>query len=106
MRALEPSLGSLAAEFGLSFERANWNTILDQIESRVAAIGTGSGPHAANWRDDKRFYSEAAAHLRLIKDAWRNHAMHLRDRYDEERAEAVFINVKTLMKHLATRLSE
>jgi len=30
----------------------------------------------------------------------------LRDRYDEEPAEAVFINVKTLMKHLATRLSE
>ena len=32
--------------------------------------------------------------------------MHLRDRYDEERAESVFMNVRGLMKHLATRLSE
>lgn len=106
MRALEPGLNSLAAALNVPFERANWQNILDQIDATVRAIGVGRGPHPAGWREDQRFYSEAASHLRLIKDAWRNHTMHLGDRYDEERAEAIFNNVKSAMKHLATRLSE
>jgi hypothetical protein len=106
MRAIEPGLNSLATALNVNFDRVNWNTILDQVENAIVAIGTGPGPHPPNWRADKQYYSEAAVHLRLIKDAWRNHAMHLRDRYDEERAEAVFLNVRSVMKHLAIRLSE
>ena len=105
MRALEPAINSLAAVFNVSTDRANWQNILDQIEAEIKKIG--NGPHKPpDWQANKQFYSEAASHLRLIKDAWRNHAMHLRDKYDEERAEAVFVNVRTVMKHLATRLSE
>jgi hypothetical protein len=79
---------------------------MNQIEKKIAAIETGPGPHPAHWKDDKQFFSETAVHLRLIKDAWRNHSMHMRDKYHEERAEAVFFNVRTLMKHVCTRLSE
>jgi hypothetical protein len=106
MRAIEPALASLAKPFGIKFEHTNWNTILDQVDKTVKTIGAGPGPHAKDWKQEQQFYSEAAVHLRLIKDAWRNYAMHQNDRYDEERAEAIFLNVRSLMRHLAIRLSE
>ena len=64
MRAIEPGLNSLVTAVEVSFDRANWNTILDQIDSAVKSIGGGPGPHPANWQADKQFYSEAAVHLR------------------------------------------
>ena len=105
MRGIEPGLNSLAAKLGIPVDRANWSNILDQIDKAVRSIGTANPP-SSGWKDDQQYCSEAAVHLRLIKDAWRNHAMHLRDKYDEERAEAVFINVRGLMKHLSIRLSD
>jgi hypothetical protein len=104
MRALEPALRCLAGELGVTFGHQNWHNILDQIEKEIR--NKGAGPHPPGWKNDEQFFSESAAHFRLLKDAWRNHTMHLRDRYDEERAEVVFMHVRLFMRHLSARLSE
>jgi hypothetical protein len=49
-------------------------------------------------------YAEASAHLRIVKDAWRNDVMHPKESYTEEEAERVFRNVKDFMVHMATKL--
>jgi hypothetical protein len=102
MRTLEVGLHSLAGEMGVPFENKNWNTIIDQVEKQIREMS--SVTHGAEWKKDQQFYSEAAVHFRLLKDAWRNHAMHVHERYSEERAEAIFNSVRSFMQHLATKL--
>ncbi len=102
MRILEPALNALAGEFAVSTDRANWHNILDQV---VAAIEQKSKAQGAGWTD-QQFYSEAAVDLRFFKDAWRNHVMHVRKTFDEERALGIYQRVRDLMRHLSTKLSE
>jgi hypothetical protein len=98
MRALEPALNSLANAINVPFERTNWQNILDQIEKEIRQ--RSKQPPFPDWKEDEQFYSESAAYFRILKDAWRNHAMHLRDKYDEDRADAVFQSVRNFMRHL------
>jgi hypothetical protein len=104
MRVTETGLNCLAAAINVSFAHTNWQNVLDQVEKKANAISAAS--HGANWREEQQFYSEAAVHLRLIKNAWRNHSMHAQAVYTEEKAEEIFNSVKSFMQHLATRLSE
>ncbi|APL95563.1 hypothetical protein AI27_03030 [Sphingomonas sp. BHC-A] len=100
MRALEPALGALAAWVGVT-PKANWNATLNQIEARLREIHKGvDGDEAERWA------SEAALQLRAVKNAWRNHAMHGRTRYEEDDAVRVFDSTKYLMQTLAGRLTE
>ena len=94
MRALEPALNSLATALDVPFAHSNWQNILDQIEKEIRK--RANALHGPTWKADEQFYSEAAAHFRVLKDAWRNHTMHLRDRYDEERAETILQSVRGL----------
>ena len=56
----------------------------------------------ADWKEQQKFYSQAATHFMFLKDAWRNHVMHARDvLYDERRALSVFTQVKEFMQALA-----
>jgi hypothetical protein len=59
-----------------------------------------------NWKADEKFYSEAIAHFRFLKDAWRNYSMHVFERYDENQAESAFNHTKAFMRQLATKLKE
>lgn len=104
MRCLEVGLNCLAANFKIPFENQNWQNILDQIEKAVNAMTPAS--HGPTWKADQHFYSEAATYFRLFKNAWRNYAMHLHERYDEERAQSIYDNVRSFMRHLATKLYE
>lgn len=104
MRVLELGLNSLAKEFSVPFKNANWQTVIDQVEKAIRTIS--SATHGPNWKDDQQFFSEAAVHFRVLKDAWRNHSMHIHERYSEDRAETIFQSVRGFMQHLATRLSE
>lgn len=100
MRVLEIGLGALAKHLGVE-EDGNWNTVLNEVESKAREIGKRThGKEAEQWA------AEAGTHLRFIKNAWRNHAMHPLEKYDEERAVAIFDNARSFMQHLATRLSE
>jgi hypothetical protein len=100
MRAIEPALGSLANSVGVDADQ-NWNTTLNQIESKLREFRKSDrGADAEKWA------SEVVLELRAVKNAWRNHAMHSRSRYNEGEAVAIFDTVKRLMGNLATRLSE
>ncbi len=100
MRVLEVGLCCLAIFAGVN-PHANWNMILDQIESSLKKIGKKS--HSP---EEEQFAAEAATHFRSIKNAWRNHAMHARVNYDEERTIEIYDSVRSFMRHLATRLKE
>lgn len=104
MRILEVGLHCLADEMKVPFENQNWGKIIDLIEKNIK--GMSSVTHGDNWKVEHQFFSEAAVHFWLLKDAWRNHAMHIHERYSEERAEAIFQSVRAYMQHLATRLSD
>lgn len=100
MRALEPALNALARHVTVDPDQ-NWNTALNQIDAKLKEITRATdGAEAEQWA------SEASAHFRVIKNAWRNHAAHGRARYDKEQAIAIYDNVRFLMRTLAARLVE
>jgi hypothetical protein len=104
MRILEAGLVALGAALDVRVGE-NWNTALDQIEKEIRSRNRST--HGDAWKNtDEPFYTEAATHFRMVKNAWRNHTMHLKEHYDEERAQGVLNSVSDFMRHLATRLHE
>jgi hypothetical protein len=103
MRCLEPPLNSLGKALSIDVA-SNWNKALNEIEKEIR--GRSVATHGASWKDDEPFYAEAATHFRMLKNAWRNHTMHLRHTYSEERAREIFDSVRAFMRHLSGRLSE
>lgn len=105
MRALEPALRALGAEFGVEMlESDNWNSVLNDIQTAVRdRENSKRRPH---WKEDEPYYMEACTHFFIIKNAWRNHTMHLKLRFTEQEALRVYEHTRTFMQHLATRLSE
>lgn len=100
MRALEVGLAALARHYNVAVD-SNWNKTLNEIEAKTREVGRRSqGAEAEQWA------AEAATHLRFIKNAWRNQAMHPRQTYDEERAVTIFESARSFMQHLSGKLSE
>jgi hypothetical protein len=100
MRALEPALTALARSMDVVPDQ-NWNSALNQIEGKLREIRKSNGG-----AEGEQWASEAVLQLRAVKNAWRNHAMHARVRYNEEEAIRIFDSVKYLMQVLAARLFE
>ncbi len=100
MRVLELALVALARHYNVEHSE-NWNQTLNRIESASREVGKRSHGEA-----EEQWAAEAATHLRFVKNAWRNHAMHPRATYDEERALAIFETSRSFMKHLAEKISE
>ena len=99
MRVLEAGLEALARHVGVE-PTNNWNSTLGAIEVRLREVrGNIVG------REEEQWAAESGVHLRFIKNAWRNHAMHPHERYDEERAVQIFDNARLFMQHLAQKLS-
>ena len=107
MRVLEIGLAALGKEFGISLEHTNWQPALDQIEKKIREM-----PRDAKWRSRSglkemhEFYSQAASHFAILKDAWRNHTMHVRGKYTQDEAERIFETVKAFMHKLAEKMAE
>lgn len=100
MRVTEAGLTSLAKHYGVTAD-ANWNLVLNQIELKTREVSKrADGAEAEQWA------AEAATHLRFVKNAWRNHAMHPRQTYDEERAVNIYDSSRSFMRHLSSKLSE
>ncbi len=105
MRVLEVGLHVLRKALKLPYdEKKSWNGVLVELKKWNEIEGSATKPK--NWRRNRQFYSEAFVEFGHLKDAWRNHAMHARDKYDAERAENVMNHVGALMRHLATKLKE
>lgn len=104
MRALEVGLQCMAKAHSVDFANTNWQNVIDQIDKKVNAMLPAT--HGADWKAQQQFYSEACVHFRMLKNAWRNYAMHLHERYDEERALEIWQSVRSFLRHLAKDLQE
>lgn len=97
MRVLEVALATLADRVGVA-TAANWNRSLNEIEAALRMVTRKDGDGEEQWA------AEAVAHLRSVKNAWRNHAMHANTRYDEAQALAVVDGTRSFLRHIAPRL--
>ena len=105
MRALEAGMNVLAKRLRLPFAHANWETVLNKIPAKIQEIENAKRK-PKRWKESRQFYAEAGAHLDLVKDAFRNWAMHIHKTYDPGIAKELFHHSKAFMRHLATQLSE
>lgn len=107
MRVLEVVLGVLGSKFGVSLAHTNWAPAIEQIESKVREIHKDPVWKAMpDYKDQQSFYLQAASYFGVVKDAWRNHTMHIRGKYTEQEAENIYNSVKAITQKLAERLSE
>ena len=60
--------------------------------------------HGSDWKDKQGNYSEACTYLFHIKNAWRNHTMHVHQQYDEPKAKSIMENTAKFMDKLAAIL--
>ena len=98
MKTLERALHALATKFSIPFEHETWNKVIEQIEKRVRSMDSSFG---SDWKDKKKFYSEAASQFMFLKEAWRNYVTHVGDVYDEGKALSVLTHVRVVMQALA-----
>ena len=97
MRILEVGLGHLAQQVGAE-SAENWNRTLNNIEASLRQVSKKiEGEDAEQWA------AEAGTHLRFIKNAWRNQAMHPLTTYDERQARQIFGDAQIFMRHLAQK---
>ena len=107
MRVLEIGLTALGNVFGVSMQNTNWAPAIDQIESKIRDMHKDPIWRAKpDCKEQQHFYAQSASHFSILKDAWRNHAMHVRGKYTEDEAERIFETVKAFMRKLAERLKE
>jgi hypothetical protein len=99
MKVLERGLGTLAKKFGVDFSHTNWHNVLEEVEKKIRKMDSSFG---SDWKERQKFYSQAATQFMFLKDAWRNHVMHVRDLpYDEGRSHSVLGHVQEFMQALA-----
>jgi hypothetical protein len=98
MRVLEVGLYTLSSNLEVNDIQENWQNAIEQIEKSIRALPK-TDPR-------KQPYSEAATHFMHIKDAWRNHTMHIGQIYTDEKAQQIFDSVKAFMQVLATQVGE
>jgi HEPN domain-containing protein len=98
-RAMETTLTVFAANVGVPPQsNPSWGSILGKIDAELKLRFPDRSPE---FNAQKDFYLEAAAMLRIVKDAWRNPTMHVDKIYDEERAKEILDAVKSFMRKLA-----
>jgi hypothetical protein len=99
MLILERGLYALADRIGVTYRRTNWQNVIEKIASTLKGMPSG---------EEREFYLEVNAQFGFLKDAYRNHAEHVRDDpYDMEKALSIFNHVRSFMQELEKRgLSE
>jgi HEPN domain-containing protein len=101
MRVMEFAVQYLGGRLGISLvTQKNWANILDEVDKAIRALPIKT----TKQRTLRNKFAESSAHLRMVKDAWRNDVMHPKETYTDDEAERIFRNVKDFMIHLATKL--
>jgi hypothetical protein len=104
MRVMEVALKAAATALSIPNPgEANWQRIIDQINSQISQRGASKPPDQMAMES---FFKEVSAHLFAVKNAWRNPVMHIHQNYDAERAGDIFNAVKGFMRYLAIHLDE
>jgi len=101
MRVMESAVQYLGKRLSINLvtEKA-WHNIIEEVDKAIKGLPIKQPRQKAL----RNRLAEASAHLRMVKDAWRNDVMHPKETYTEEEAERVFRNVKDFMVHLATKI--
>ena len=100
MRVLETALATFGKEFGLTMSHTNWAPFLEQIESKIEDLANAAHKTQAD-KDRVESYSQAASSFMIFKGAWRNYTAHVRSKYTEEEADAIYRNVCFFCQRLA-----
>ena len=107
MRVLEIGLAALGKVFNVSLAHTNWEPAIREIESKIREMHKDPAWKVLpDCKEQQEFYAQAASHFAILKDAWRNHTMHVRGKYTEDEGERIFDTVKAFMQKLAERLQE
>jgi hypothetical protein len=101
MRVTEAALKALAAKIGVPAQ-TDWGGYIREIYKELEKQAKAAGGRSP----DHQFYGEAAAQIDNVKRAWRNPSMHVDKSYSQPRAEEILLATKSLMIHLATKVSE
>lgn len=73
MRVMEFAVHYLGKRLSISLvTEKNWHNILDEVDKAVKNLPIKTARQKAL----RNRFSEASAHLRMVKDAWRNDVMH------------------------------
>jgi len=103
MLAVEEALKKWACNLKLKMDRplilSNWESILNAARTRLRTLKNQPKTSVSDRKIQR--IGETLAHFEAIKEAWRNHCQHGRDKYDERRARNLFSHVETFMQHLA-----
>jgi hypothetical protein len=95
MLVLERGLNALATKMQVSYQRTNWQKVIDGIGAKLKS----SPPDP-----QRTFFVEVNAQFGFLKDAYRNHSEHARDDpYDMEKALSILNHVRAFMQELAKR---
>jgi hypothetical protein len=107
MRVVEQGLRALAHAVDVPFGADQWNTVLNNIESKLIEFRKNGIPGIS----DKivkvaklQFYSEAAKEIGYFKDAWRNYVSHGKESYDACQAKSVLNHTDAFMRVLSRDL--
>ena len=109
MAILQAGLYAMAHQLGVflkyPLELAEWQEVISAIEAKIEPLR--QLPRSHPQRDELlSFYSGCATHFRFLKDAWRNHVAHMREKYDRNAAHTILMQVRDFMEQLSTRLHE
>jgi hypothetical protein len=109
MRVAEIGMRALAREPKVTFpnhplEWAEWEGVIDQIESKSKAATTGM-PRGAERDAARSFYTAAVAQLRAFKET-RNRIMHMRGSFDQLDAQRAMTQVRDFMNGLSAKIGE
>jgi hypothetical protein len=94
MLVVERGLTALAARVNVTYHYADWQKILDGVETKLQK---GQLPRGI----ELDFYRQAKAEFGFLKEAYRKHSAHARDDpYDMEKALSILNHVRDFMQGL------
>lgn len=95
LRALEIPIQAMSSDLGID-KFKNWNSALNELEQAVRSRDNHS--NLSDWDTKKEFYTDAINHLFAVKNAWRNHTMHLQLTFDRDDSEEIIRAVRSFMR--------
>ena len=98
-RVMELGLKSAAVVIGITYS-PSWESYLKQFSIQ---LGLPWDRKSLLFRKNELYISEAFSLFTAAKHAWRNPTIHGRRDYTPEEAEEVYVSVRNLMKHLASK---
>ncbi len=108
MGILQTGLYAMAHQLGVflkyPIELAEWHEVISAIEAKIEPLR--HMPKSPQRDELLSFYSGCATHFRFLKDAWRNHVAHMREKYDRNSAHSILMQVRDFMEQLSIKIHE